>query len=155
MPVRLAEWNEIDFDKKEWTRPADRMKAKEEHVVPLSDRAIEILREAQAFDDGSGLICPSTKVGKPLSDATLGKLVRELGFDAVPHGFRTSFRTWVQEKTRTEWQVGEACLAHTITDPSAKPYAQSELVKKRRPVMNKWAAYIATDAGAKVVRLVG
>jgi len=68
------------------------MKAKREHRVPLSGRALEILREAAQFNDGSGLVFMGTRTGNPMSDATLGKLLREHGVDATPHGFRSSFR---------------------------------------------------------------
>ena len=77
-----------------WSVPAARMKAKRIHTVPLSNKAIALLGEAEALSDGSGLLFPGTSQGKPLSDMTLSKLVKELGFDVDVHGFRTSFKTW-------------------------------------------------------------
>ena len=104
--VRGADWSEIDLGKPAspsqaasgavWTIPASRMKAKREHRIPLSVRAVEVLREAEKLTGGTGLVFPGTKPGKPLSDMTLSKLVKELGFDADVNGFRTSFRTWAQ-----------------------------------------------------------
>ena len=90
--VRMAQWTEIEFDAAMWTVPAERMKANREHEVPLSPRAIEILDAARALADDSGLVFPSRR-GKPLSDMTLSKLLKEQGIPAVPHGFRSSFRT--------------------------------------------------------------
>ncbi len=73
-----------------------------------------MLEPAKALDDGSGLVFPGTRYGKPLSDMTLSKLVKELGFEADVHGFRTSFRTWAQERTNFPREVAEAALAHTL-----------------------------------------
>ena len=86
--IRLAQWNEIDVESATWTIPANRMKTKREHRVPLSPRALEILAEAQEYADKSGLIFPSIS-GRAMSDSTLSKLLRENGMsNAVPHGFR-------------------------------------------------------------------
>ena len=78
---------------------------------------------------------PGTKTGKPLSDMTLSKLVKELGFDADVHGFRTSFKTWAQERTNFPREVSEAALAHTIRDRAEAAYARSDLFDKRRNLM--------------------
>jgi len=112
--VRLADWSEVDLERAVWTIPATRMKAKREHRVPLSPRAVEIFQSARALGDGTGLVFPGTKAGRPLSDMTLSKLVKELGFNADVHGFRTSFKMWTQERTNTSREVSEAALAHTI-----------------------------------------
>ena len=90
--------------------------------------------------------------GKPLSDATLLKLVREQGFDIDVHGFRTSFRTWAQERTNFPREVAEAALAHTIRDKAEAAYARSDLLEKRRAMMTAWAAFLHSGK-AKVVRL--
>lgn len=128
------------------------MKAKREHRVPLSARAAEILREAHSLDDGSGLIFPATKYGRPLSDMTLSKLTRELGFDAHVHGFRTSFKTWAQERTNIPREVSEAALAHTIKDKAEAAYARSDLFEKRRKLIQNWARFLSTT-DAKVARI--
>ena len=88
--VRLARWDEIDLDAEVWTVPAERMKANREHRVPLSCRAAEILQAARALRNGSKLVFPSPR-GRPLSDMTLSKLLKEQGVQAVPHGFPIQF----------------------------------------------------------------
>ena len=151
--VRLAEWGEIDLDTATWTVPASRTKTMREHRVPLSERALAILTEADDLADGSGLIFPSPR-GKPLSDATLSKLVRELGIDAVPHGFRSSFRDWVSECTNSPREVAEAALAHVVRSQVEAAYARSDLFEKRRKLMDRWAAYLSADADGRVVPMV-
>ncbi|KIN68450.1 Site-specific recombinase, phage integrase family [Sulfitobacter donghicola DSW-25 = KCTC 12864 = JCM 14565] len=153
--AREAVWDEISFgdpspansanpaNQAEWVIPAQRMKMKREHRVPLCARAVEILREAKDLSDGGDLVFAGTKQSKPLSDMTLSKLVKELGFDVDIHGFRTSFRTWVQEKTDTSREVAEAALAHGIKDASEAAYARSDLFEKRRALMDDWGSYLA------------
>ena len=149
--VRLANWGEIDFDARTWIIPAERMKMKEEHIIPLSDRALEVLQEATALGD-DGLIFPGMRSGRPMSDMTMSKLVKELGYPVDIHGFRTSFRTWVQEQTNTAHEVAERALAHKITDKSEAAYARSDLFEKRRKLMDAWANYL-NEKPAKVVQL--
>ena len=123
------------------------MKAKREHPIPLSGRAVDILRLAEAPGDGMGLVFPGTKVGKALSDMTLSKLVKELGFEVDAHGFCTSFRTRAQERTNSLREVAEAALAQTITDKSAATSARSDMFDKRRKMMEAWATDLAQAAG--------
>ena len=94
--VRLAPWEEMDLEEAVWTIPGERMKANREHRVPLSGRALDVLREAEEFSSGRKLVFPSPR-GKPLSNATLSKLCRDNAIEAVPHGFRSSFRDWCGE----------------------------------------------------------
>ena len=98
--ARLATWDEIDFEKKVWTIPAERTKTAREFRIPLSSHSLKILNKARELTDGSGLIFPSP-TGRTLSDSTISKLVRENGIKAVPHGFRSSFRDWCAEDRRT------------------------------------------------------
>ena len=149
--VRLANWSEIDFEARTWTIPAERMKMKEEHIIPLSDRALEVLQEATALGD-DGLIFPGMRSGRPMSDMTMSKLVKELGYPVDIHGFRTSFRTWVQEQTNTAHEVAERALAHKIKDKSEAAYARSDLFEKRRKLMDSWASYLNNEP-AMVVQL--
>lgn len=149
--VRLANWSEVDLDAKIWTIPAERMKMKEEHVIPLSDRALEVLERAKALGD-NGLIFPGMRSGRPMSDMTMSKLVKELGYPVDVHGFRTSFRTWVQEQTNTAHEVAERALAHKTTNKVEAAYARSDLFEKRRRLMDAWASYLS-DEPAKVVQL--
>ena len=141
--VRKASWEEVDMEELMWTLPAGRMKANREHRVPLSKRALEILHEAAELSDGSGLIFPGMRPGRPLSENTHAKMLRELGFDAVTHGFRSSFRDYAAEQTHTPHAVMEAALAHTIKDKSEAAYARSDLFEKRRGPMESWAEYLA------------
>lgn len=139
--ARGASKSEIDRQAKEWTIPAKRMKMKRAHRVPLCARALEILDEAAKINGGSDLIFPSLR-GKTLSDMTLSKLVKELGYDADIHGFRTSFRTWVQEKTDFPREVAETALAHGVGDAVERAYARSDLFDKRREMMEAWAKFL-------------
>ncbi len=144
--VRLARWHEIDLDVEVWTVPAERMKANREHRVPLSCRATEILRTALTVRNGSELVFPSPR-GKPLSDMTLSKLLKEQGVQAVPHGFRSSFRDWASEATNHPREVVEAALAHQLTNKVEAAYARSTLFKRRRRLMADWGAYLAGTPG--------
>ena len=151
--VRLAEWSEFDLENAVWTRPALRMKAKKEHRVPLSPRALEVLSEAKELGTGEGLVFPGTKLGKPLSDMTLSKLVKALGYDVDVHGFRTSFKTWAQERTNTPRDVSEAALAHTVKDKAEAAYARSDFFEKRRWLMESWSSAIATKVSDNISRI--
>ena len=139
--VRLATWDEMDLDAAVWTIPAARMKAKRDHRVPLSGRALAILHDARRRSDGSSLVFRSPR-GKPLSDMTLSKLIKELGIAAVLHGFRSSFRDWAAEQTNTPREVVEAALAHTVRNPTEAAYARSDLFERRRRLMDDWASAI-------------
>ena len=139
--VRLARWEEIDLGADVWTVPAERMKANREHRVPLSTRAAAILEAARALGTGSDLVFPSPR-GKPLSDMTLSKLLKEQGIQAVPHGFRSSFRDWASEETNHPREVVEAALAHQVKDKVEAAYARSTLFERHRRLMDHWAAYL-------------
>lgn len=151
--VRLATWQEIDLERRLWTIPAQRMKGKAEHVVPLSDRAIAVLTDARALGE-SELVFPGAKAGRPMSDMTMSKLIKELGFDADVHGFRTSFRVWVQERTSASFEVAEKALAHKTKNKVVAAYARSDLMEKRRQLMQRWADYLSQTNGT-VIKLGG
>ena len=138
--VRAAQWDEIDLDRRVWTVPAERMKTSREHRVPLSHRAIEILHESDDLYDGSGLVFPSI-TGRVLSDSTVSKLLRELDINAVPHGFRSSFRDWCAE-TGQPREIAAAALAHTVQGVEGA-YFRSDLFDRRRQVMEAWGDYIS------------
>jgi integrase len=141
--AREAVWSEIDLDKREWMIPAERMKAKRAHRVPLSDRAMAILKEAKTLkSDKSDLVFPGMKETKALSDMTLSKLMKDLGISAVPHGFRSSFRDWAGETTAHPREVIEFALAHVIQNKAEAAYARSDLLDKRRALMRDWAIYL-------------
>ena len=144
--VRLATWDEMDLDEGVWAIPAARMKAKRDHRVPLSGRALAILHDVQRLSDGTGLVFHSRR-GKPLSTVTLSKLIKGLGIAAVPHGFRSSFRDWAAERTSTPREVVEAALAHTVQNPTEAAYARSDLFERRRRLMDDWAVYVGGTHG--------
>ena len=138
--VRLMVWDEANLDTRLWTVPAARMKAQKEHRVPLSTQAAAILAEAAELRSGN-LVFPSL-TGRPMSDATLSKLIRELGIKAVPHGFRSSFRDWCGD-TGQPRDLAEAALAHTIRNKADAAYARTDLLARRRTLMEAWSDYVA------------
>ena len=148
--VRGAEWGEIEWESATWEVPAARMKARRAHRVPLSARAVEILREASELDGGQGLIFPAARDGRPASQMTFSALLRRLEIPAVPHGFRSSFRDWVIEQTSTPWAVAEAALAHNVGNSTEAAYMRSNLFDQRRALMDAWAAYVTGGAGEEV-----
>ena len=142
--VRLATWAEMDTTEQVWTVPAERMKAKREHRVPLCGRALEILDAARTLDDGNRLVFPMPS-GKAISMSTLPKVLDYHGVAAVPHGFRSSFRDWAAEETDHPREVIEAALAHVVQNKVEAAYARSDLFERRRRLMDDWAAYVAGD----------
>jgi len=138
--ARNATWDEINFGACEWKIPAERMKAASEHRVPLSNAALDVLDRAKDCHDGSDLVFPSPlKPGRPLSDATLTKILRDVGVAdrATVHGFRASFRTWALEETDTPWAVAEAALAHSLGDSVQQAYIRGDAYTKRRKLMDQ------------------
>ncbi len=146
--VRNAQWSEIDLDLDGavWTIPGERMKAGREHRVPLSERALSFLAEARESADGDDPVFRSP-AGRPLAAPAMAKLLRELGIDAVPHGFRSSFRDWSAECTDAPREVCELALAHVNGDRVEAAYRRSDLFEKRRALMAGWAAYVASAGG--------
>ena len=146
--VREAKWEEVDFVSKTWIVPGGRMKAGREHRVPLSERAVEILKEAKRLYKGSDLVFPAPRSGGALSDMTHRNLLRKLGVDAVPHGFRSSFRDWAAERTDTPHAVMETALAHVVANSTEAAYARSDLFERRRRLMAQWADYLNNGSDA-------
>ena len=153
--ARLATWDEVDLKAREWRIPGQRMKTGRAHVVPLSDAALAVLADAAAVREASSeLVFPGTRRGRPLTDSTLSKLLREIGVPAVPHGFRAAFRTWADERTNAPHAVMELALAHTVGSAVERAYARSDLRNKRRALMQRWGEYVTADR-ASVVKLHG
>ena len=163
-----ATWDEIDMRAKLWAVPAERMKGGREHRVPLCDRALEIL--CGMMPDGQGSIArkyvfPGTKPGRPLSNTAMLELLRRMnaertvaglprytdpkqgGRDVVPHGFRSTFRQWVAERTNFPGEVAEAVLAHIRGDRTERAYDRSDLFPKRRRLMAAWAEFCGKPGG--------
>lgn len=152
--VRLAEWSELDLEGAQWTIPAERMKAGREHVVPLSPEAVSLFERMKAHKRGdTDLVFPGQRRGKPLSDMTLTKAMRDMGRNETPHGFRSTFRDWVAEQTNFPDAVAEMALAHTVSEKTVAAYKRTTLLEKRRELMAAWAAYCEGARGGNVVRL--
>jgi integrase len=148
--MRGARWNEIDLETKEWRIPADRMKAAKPHTVPLSQRAIAVLKrmtELRASDEPEALIFAGTNTSRPLSDMTLTMLLRRMKVPATAHGFRSSFRDWAAEATSFPREVAEAALAHAVESKVEAAYRRSDLLEKRRKMMHAWGGFCEGHAG--------
>jgi integrase len=143
--VRGAIWQEFDLEKGRWTVPASRMKAKVEHRIPLSDRALQILHErvrsrSQKDARPADLVFP-TPSAKAHSDMVFTMQLRRLGMEFTMHGFRSTFRDWAAEQTSFPAEVCEAALAHSLKDATEAAYFRSDLFDKRRELMRAWAEY--------------
>ena len=142
--TRLATWLEFDLDAAIWSIPATRMKMRQLHVVPLSPAAVAILRRRwplRASDDG---LVFSTKGKKPISDMTMTKVLRDLGFaKTTVHGFRSSFTDWAAERTRYPKEIVDKALAHKVADRVEAAYRRTNFLERRRALMLSWARFIA------------
>src|SRR5665213_258341 len=138
-----AQWEEIDLAQKLWTVPADRMKGRKAHRVPLSVRALAIIESMQDIRDGD-FVFPGGKADEPLSNmAMLAVLKRMSRGDLTAHGFRSSFRDWVAERTSYPSELAEMALAHTVADKVEAAYRRGDMFEKRRRLMHEWARYCA------------
>ncbi len=137
--VRGATWGEIDLEAAIWTVPVDRMKAGREHRVPLSPRAMALLKALPRMAS-TNLLFPAPR-GGTLSDMTLTAVLRRMKVAAVPHGFRSTFRDWASERTNYPREAAEMALAHAIGDKVEAAYRRGDLFEKRRRMMMDWAAF--------------
>ena len=138
--VRGMIWSEIDLDSGVWTIPGHRMKAGKEHRVPLSATALKLIKN-QPQIVGSDVVFPGTK-GGPLSDMTLTAVMRRMKVDAVPHGFRSTFRDWAGDQTHHPRDVVEMALAHVIENKAEAAYRRGDALEKRRNLMEDWSAFL-------------
>lgn len=148
--VLNAQWPEVDFEQRLWTIPAERMKMKKPHAVPLTDPAFEILQALYELrrDDW---IFPGNKRDKPLSGMVLEMLLRRMSMEHfTPHGFRSSFRDWAGDETEFAREVAEGCLAHKVGDATENAYRRSTALKKRRNLLNAWSNYCTGNSGTVV-----
>ena len=149
--VRGARWQEFDLDAAVWTIPVDRMKMDREHRVPLAPAALEIVRRVEGLHGEIVFPTPCPRKGKEpfLSENALTSFLHKTlkRDDFVPHGFRTTFRTWTQESARAGWEVAEAALAHRIGDDVQSRYARSSYFDLRKPLMADWAAFATGQGG--------
>ncbi len=142
--VRGAKWPEIDLEKGLWTVPADRMKAGREHRVPLSADALALLKALPRMG-GSDFVFWAPR-GGALSDMTLSAVMRRMKVDAVPHGFRSTFRDWSAERTAYPSEVCEMALAHAVGNKVEAAYRRGDMFDRRRRLMADWAAFLAKPA---------
>ena len=148
-----ARWSEMDLAKRLWTVPAHRMKAGREHRVPLSNRAMSILKQLRDLDDGE-FVFPGQKPNKPLSNMAMEMVLRRMKIEnATVHGFRSSFRDWAGNVTSFPREVTETALAHVIGDKAEQAYRRGDALDKRRSLMDAWAAYCDPRASGNVVRI--
>jgi integrase len=141
--TRGAAWSEVDNAKALWLIPKHRMKKPgEPHTVPLSDRCREIAKQAQALNLDSPLLFPGA-TGKPLSDMTFTKVLRDLGWAdrATAHGFRSSFTDWAAEIDKCREAVVEAALSHKIKDKTQAAYRRAPYLEERTGLLQRWAAF--------------
>ena len=133
-----AKWEEIDLDLKIWVIPGERMKGGREHRVPLSEQAIRIL--APLYKNMPGLVFCAPRGGQ-ISDMGMTAVLRRMNVDAVPHGFRSTFRDWAGECTAHSRDMAEQALAHTIPNAVEAAYRRGDMLEKRRHMMQDWAAF--------------
>lgn len=155
--VMGATWAEFDLSTATWTVPAERMKAGKEHRVPLSPPVLAILERAAEFRDAVGseaFVFPGAKRGKPLSNMAMAMVLRRMGrTDITVHGFRSTFRDWVGERTAFPREVAEAALAHTVGDATERAYRRGDALEKRRKLMEAWAGFARSAPTGNVIPL--
>ena len=154
--ARLATWSEFDLAEKTWNIPGERMKSGRPHRVPLSDEVLTLLEGLERME-GTELLFPGKKENSPISDMTMTKVMRDMGVDAVPHGFRATFSSWTASSTAYPFEVREMALAHAVGDGTVAAYQRSDLFEKRRNLMADWAKFTGTApiVGDNVVQLRG
>jgi integrase len=147
-----ARWEELDFDARVWTVPEARMKAGEVHRVPLTDAMLAILEPLKALK--SEVIFEGQKRHRPLSNMAMLMLLRRMGVEGVTvHGFRSAFRDWAADVAHAPREVAEISLAHKVGSDVERSYARSDLLDRRRALMESWSQYV-TGTNCKVVRMV-
>jgi integrase len=147
-------WSEIDFDRALWTVPPERMKSGLEHEVPLSKRAVALLRAVQPMRCQPGQPVFQGGNGKKLSNMSMAMLLRRVGWrDVTVHGFRSTFRDWAGETTSFEREVIEMALAHTIESKTERAYRRGRSLEKRRKLMEAWRS-TARDNNERSTRTV-
>ncbi len=138
--ARGATWSEIKLEERMWVIPAERMKTKKEHRVPLSDAAMKLLESLPRME-GTDLVFPSPRGNKALSENTLTKVLEDMDVPVTAHGFRSTFSDWRAEHTEFPREVGEMALSHTIENKVEAAYRRLDLFEKRRALMGVWAVY--------------
>jgi integrase len=146
-----AQSGEIDFEDKTWTVPAGRMKGGREHRVPLSERAIELLRNLPT-ENSNDRIFIGPRAGSGLSNMALTAVLRRMGRgDVTTHGFRSTFRDWAAERTNYPNHIVEMALAHAVGDKVEAAYRRGDLLAKRRQLAEAWSKYCTSPPAAGAV----
>jgi integrase len=140
-----AKWSEVDFAQKVWTVPAERMKAKRPHRVPLADRSVELLTRAKELGGTSDLAFPGQVRGRPMSNMVFTMTLRRMKVAATAHGFRSSFRDWAAECTSFPREVAEMALAHMVENKVEAAYRRGDLLDKRRELLAKWQLFTLSE----------
>lgn len=140
--VRFATTNEIEDNV--LVIPPERTKTKREHKIPLTGEALRVIDQAHKFV-GSNLLFPSAK-GRPLSDATMSRFMEREGYEARPHGFRATFRSWAEECTDAPFEAKEACLGHVVDKGVVGAYQRGDRLEKRCLLLNDWASFLAKSS---------
>jgi len=153
--LRTADWSEIDLDKATWDIPAEKMKMKQAHVVPLSDQAVAVLRELHPITGQGQYVFPSVRsIRRPMSENTINAALRYMGFDSdtmTGHGFRAMARTVLDEELHFPVDHIEHQLAHAVRDANGRAYNRTSHLPARRKMMQAWSDYLdALRIGAKV-----
>lgn len=154
--LRQAEWSEIDFEAEQWNIPAQRMKTKAPHIVPLSTQALDILKELQPYSGTSRYLFPSGRsFDRCMSENTVNAALRRMGYDGdvmTGHGFRAMARTILDEVLQIRPDYIEQQLAHALRDPNGRAYNRTAHLAERRRMMQTWADYLdGLRSGAKVL----
>ncbi|MCY3814374.1 MAG: integrase arm-type DNA-binding domain-containing protein, partial [Gammaproteobacteria bacterium] len=138
--VRRAQWEEIDLDAQTWTIPGrPNAKIKEDHLVPLSGAAMGVLRRAQELPQSHRVVFPNPRSADGvIPDATVRRMMWRTGIPASPHGFRSTFRTWAQERGEN-WEASEISLSHRVGNSVVASYARSDMAALRRGLMERYA----------------
>ena len=143
--VRAAEWTEVDLDTAEWHIPAEKMKMKRRHIVPLTTQALVVLEELRSYTGAERWLFPSARdATRPISDAAARLALRGMGFNReviTPHGFRAMFSTWANERNCPS-DIVEACLAHQDRNAVRAAYNRAEYLEQRRELLQKWADWL-------------
>ncbi len=152
--VTGATWKEISFEEKIWTIPAARMKGHREHRVPLSPRALDIVRDMHRAKLND-YVFPGLRPGKPLSNMSMAVLLRRMGCNGTTtvHGLRSTFRDWAAEQTSFPREVAEAALAHALESKVEASYFRGDILEKRRKLMVQWQRYCETTSEGKVTSM--
>jgi integrase len=153
--LQKAEWSEFDLDAAEWNIPAEKMKMKKPHLVPLPHQAVEILKALQPLTGYSKYLFPGRTSSRPMSNNTLNASLRYLGFDkdtVTAHGFRATARTILDEVLQVRPDFIEHQLAHAVKDPNGRAYNRTAHLAERKKMLQLWADYLdGLKQGAKVI----